>query len=59
MVLIPDDPIIARIMQTGYPPWVFDPAPSRGDDDDEELEVDFGDVYFGNETSSFYARGSG
>lgn len=53
MVLIPDDPIITRIMQTGYPPWVFDPAPSRDDDDDEELEVDYGDVYFGNETSSF------
>lgn len=53
MVLIPDDPIITRIMQTGYPPWVFDPSPSRDDDDDEELEVDFGDVYFGNETSSF------
>lgn len=29
MILIPDDPIIACIERTGYPPWI---------DDDEELE---------------------
>lgn len=52
MVLIPDDPIITRIMQTGYPPWVFDPAPDRGYDDDD-WEVSDGDVYYGSETSSF------
>lgn len=53
MELIRDDPIIAHIMKTGYPPWVFDPAPRRDDDDEDFEEVDFGDVYFGNETGSF------
>lgn len=51
--LIRDDPIIAHIMRTGYPPWVFDPTPDRDEDDDEWEEVDYGDVYYGSETSSF------
>ena len=31
MQLIPDDPIIAQMMRTGYPPWY---------DDDEDDEYD-------------------
>lgn len=30
MQLIPDDPIIAQMMRTGYPPWYAD------DEDDDE-----------------------
>lgn len=52
MVLIPDDPIVKRIMETGYPPWVFDPAPNR-DDEDDDWEGEYGDVYYGSETVSF------
>lgn len=53
MLQIPDDPIIRCIERTGYPPWFPDPAPDRGEDDEDWEEVDYGDVYFGNETSSF------
>lgn len=33
MKLIPDDPIVACMMRTGYPPWVQD-----GSYEDEEQE---------------------
>jgi hypothetical protein len=50
MELIRDDPIIAHIMRTGFPPWIKDPPDGYEDEDWEDGD---GDVYFGNETSSF------
>ena len=35
MVLIPDDPIVAHIMRTGYPPWIKEDNGSDEDDDPE------------------------
>lgn len=35
MKLIPDDPIVACMMRTGYPPWMQD-----GGYEDEEQEED-------------------
>ena len=35
MYLIPDDPIIAQMMRTGYPPWYDDDE----DDYDEPVAV--------------------
>ena len=54
-MLIPDDPIISCIERTGYPPWNKGYDPGYDDDDDEDFwtEGDDGDVYYGNETSSF------
>lgn len=52
MELIRDDPIIAHIMRTGYPPWVFDPV-HNSDDEDDYWEGEYGDVYYGSETVSF------
>lgn len=55
MKLIRDDPIVRSMEQTGYPPWWHQsdyPDSMFGDDEDDEWEGD-GDVYFGNETSSF------
>ena len=49
MELIPDDPIIAHIMRTGFPPWIKDPPDGYEDDEWEEDA----DVYYGSETSSF------
>ena len=48
MVQIPDDPIIACMERTGYPPWMN----PRWSDDEED---DWGDedVYTGNETSDY------
>lgn len=43
MELIRDDPIVAHILRTGYPPWA----------DDEEPGEEDADVFFGNETESF------
>ena len=50
MELIRDDPIIAHIMRTGFPPWIKDPPDSYEDDDWEDGDDD---VYYGSETSSF------
>ena len=39
--LIPDDPIIASMMRTGYPPWVdadFEEIEEELDEEDEETE---------------------
>lgn len=49
MELIPDDPIVRSLLETGYPPW-FRNRPE--DYEDEEWE-DEEDVYFGNETVDF------
>ena len=41
MRLIPDDPIIAQMMRTGYPPWVdadFEEIEEELDEEDEETE---------------------
>ena len=35
MILIPDDPIIACIERTGYPPWFDDDFDDEQEDDDE------------------------
>ena len=51
MILIPDDPIIASALRTGYPPW-NQPRDEDGWDDDDDFEGD-GDVYYGNETGDF------
>lgn len=45
---IPDDPIVASMLRTGYPPWI-DP----GWEDDEEWEEEDEDVFYGNETEDF------
>ena len=50
MELIRDDPIIAHIMRTGFPPWVKDPPDGYENDDWGGGD---GDVYYGSETSSF------
>lgn len=42
MKLIPDDPIIASIERTGYPPWI--------DADYEEIDEDAGDDPGGKES---------
>ena len=34
MQLLPDDPIVASLMRTGYPPWYDD-----SEDSDEPFEV--------------------
>ena len=43
-----DDPIIASLLRTGYPPWI-DP----GWEDDEEWEDEDPDVFYGNSTQDF------
>lgn len=43
-----DDPIVASLLRTGYPPWV-DP----GWEDDEEWEDEDPDVFYGNSTQDF------
>ena len=43
-----DDPIVASLLRTGYPPWI-DP----GWEDDEEWEDEDPDVYYGNSTQDF------
>lgn len=43
-----DDPIVASLLRTGYPPWI-DP----GWEDDEEWGDEDPDVYFGNSTEAF------
>lgn len=50
MRMIPDDPIIRSMENTGYPPWMQDPY--KWDEDDWE-EGEDGDVYYGSETASF------
>ena len=35
MILIPDDPIIACIERTGYPPWFDDDFDDEQEDDSE------------------------
>lgn len=41
MVIPPDDPIIACMMRTGYPPWMQnDPGTLYDDDDDEYFDDD-------------------
>lgn len=43
-----DDPIVASMLRTGYPPWM------RGyDDDEDDWEEEDADVFYGNETESF------
>ncbi len=64
--LIPDDPIVRCMEQTGRPPWEVHAikvwSPFRDDaeiydgwDEDEDFwqEGDDGSVYFGNETKDF------
>jgi hypothetical protein len=41
MLLIPDDPIIASMLRTGYPPWMQD------DDDEDEYPSEPMAVYEG------------
>lgn len=41
---LPDDPIVASILRTGYPPWVrdyddYDSYDDDEEDDDERTEV--------------------
>lgn len=43
-----DDPIVASLLRTGYPPWI-DP----GWEDDEEWEDEDPDVFYGNSTQDF------
>lgn len=43
-----DDPIVASMLRTGYPPWMQD----DGYEDDEWEEED-ADVFYGNETEAF------
>lgn len=40
---IPDDPIIACMERTGYPPWFFRDGRLIEDDDDEYEEDEFED----------------
>ena len=35
MILIPDDPIIACIERTGYPPWFDDDFDDEQEDEDD------------------------
>lgn len=49
MTDLPDDPIVASMLRTGYPPWI-DPG---WEDDEDEWEEDDADVFFGNQTESF------
>ena len=47
MRLIPDDPIIASMMRTGYPPWVdadFEEIEEELDEDEEAEDEDERDV---------------
>lgn len=50
---IPDDPIIACMERTGYPPWML----RYGDDEDDDYDTEFfdsdDDVYYGNDTIEF------
>lgn len=48
---LPDDPIVACALRTGYPPWA-QPRPEDDYDDEDDFEGD-GDVYYGNETCFF------
>ena len=43
-----DDPIVASLLRTGYPPWI-DP----GWEEDEEWEDEDPDVFYGNSTQDF------
>lgn len=43
MKLIPDDPIVACIERTGYPPWLFADTEEIIDADYEEIDEDAGD----------------
>ena len=52
MILIPDDPIIASMMRTGYPPWIRKDPPDWEDEVDVEDFGD-GDVFYGNDTPDF------
>lgn len=46
---IPDDPIVASMLKTGYPPWMQ----GWEDDEDDWEEDEDPDVFYGNETESF------
>lgn len=37
MKLIPDDPIVACMMRTGYPPWVQDGGYEDEEQEDEDV----------------------
>ena len=64
MTHLPDDPIVACALRTGYAPWEL-PRRERYEGDryyypyepdyeyDEEFDEDVGDAYYGNETDSF------
>jgi len=44
MIQIPDDPIIACMERTGYPPWIHDPIDNYFDESEEdEYEDSFDD----------------
>lgn len=64
MRLLPDDPIVASALRTGYAPWqlprreryegdryFYPHEPDYDDDDDFDEEGD--DVFYGNETDDF------
>ncbi len=38
MIPIPDDPIVASIERTGYPPWI---RPDYSDETEDENDADF------------------
>lgn len=38
MLIIPDDPLIAWAMRTGYPPWIRKDPPTWGDEEDDADE---------------------
>lgn len=40
MFNLPDDPIIACIERTGYPPWIKERLDRYGKDDEEDMEED-------------------
>ena len=43
---IPDDPIIACIERTGYPPWMQDGEPDEAVELPESLSVDDDDEFY-------------
>lgn len=61
MPMLRDDPIVSSLERTGLPPWQSDRFYTNkhyscggfGGYEEDDFEEDDGDVYYGNETSSF------
>lgn len=45
MWLIPDDPIIASMMRTGYPPWIREDPPHWEDEEESDEDERKDDEY--------------